>query len=196
METNKILSFEEFSSRGTDTATATVDTDTVDTTGTDTVDTTNTETTTDTDTVDTDAETTTDTETTDTEETEETEDDVEESNDAEAKNVTDLLTELKDCMITEAKAWEADEYDEHTIESYLKENTSLYASIITNTLEEIKNADESYTKESYESTCNELKAAYAKRCDEAYEAYGAHNDVNAENEVESQEDAVVANPAK
>tara|TARA_Y100000593_G_C4220450_1_gene291556 strand:- start:169 stop:753 length:585 start_codon:yes stop_codon:yes gene_type:complete len=194
METNKILSFEEFATRGNDTATSTADTSTADATSTGDTATADAEATVDTD-VETDAETTTDTETetTDTE-TEETEDDVEESEDVEnVKTVAEMVEDLKNGLINEATAWANDEYSEHTTTSYLKENASLVAATTCNALEELNADKDGYTKESYEATLNEIKEAYAKKIDECMEAFGSTEEVE---KTENTEDAVIATPAK
>lgn len=198
MTTNKILSFEEFSSTSAtataDAATATRDaavaTDATDATTTDT------DTNTDTDTVDTE---TTDTEetTTDAEETE-TDEDVEEAHDGEdhddAKTVAEMVMEMKEAVCNEAKAYEADEYDEHTVETYMKEKAAMDAKMITEALEEVKETYEGYTKEAYESTCNELKETYAKKIDEMVEAY--QKEAHSGEDHGQEEGAVIAEPVK
>ena len=84
-----------------------------------------------------------------------------------------MMESVKEMMKSEAKAYESDDYDEHTVESYLKENAALIGGVAAKALEEMKEADETYTKEAYEATCNSLKEAYAKKLDEACEAYKA-----------------------
>ena len=193
METNKILSFEEFSTKSTtDTAvaepTSTTDT-TTDTEVTDT-ETSNVE----------DTEETTDSEETNTEETEEEETTEESENleeaEEETKTVAEMMEAMKEAMKSEAKAYEADEYDEHTANKYLQENAALAAAVATKALEEMNEGDESYNKEAFEGTCKLLKDAYAKKIDEACEAYEAEGTTETE-EVESPEkEAIIAEPVK
>tara|TARA_Y100000361_G_scaffold131864_1_gene128847 strand:- start:2685 stop:3269 length:585 start_codon:yes stop_codon:yes gene_type:complete len=194
METNKILSFEEFSATTTtattDTATttdATVDTDTVDTDTTTDTETTDTETT--------DTEDTTNTE----EETEETEEEVTEEGEEiteEPKTVAEMMTELKDAMVKEAKVWEEDAHDNHTAESYLKENAALAATMAATALEEMNKEDESYTKESYEASCEVLKEAYCKKIDSCKEAYESEGTVDNSEVSDDEKEAIIAEPVK
>jgi hypothetical protein len=86
------------------------------------------------------------------------------------KAVTDMLKEVYNNVKEEAKVWEEDMHDEHTIESYLKENAALIATFAANTLKEMKS---DITLEMYEGTCNELKDAYSKKMDEMKEAWTA-----------------------
>ena len=102
--------------------------------------------------------------------------------------------ELKESITNEAKAWEGDEYDEHTVESYIKENASMNAKLLLEVLENIKSVDESYTSESYEATCNSIKETFSKKVDEVMETYGV--DDNSETEEKEAEGAVIAEPAK
>lgn len=193
MTTNKILSFEEFSAQGTtDTAVAEPTTTTTDAN-------------TDTETIDTevDAEETTDaevdTEETTDAETEETED-VEEGDAGhheEPKTVEEMYEELKTCTENEAKAYEGDAHDGHTIETYLKDSAAMNAKMITEVLANCRGANESYTKEAYESSCNEMKEAYAKKIDEVVEAYESMNNEETNDEYPTEkEGAVIAEPAK
>ena len=193
METNKILSFEEFSTRGTDTATAeapTVDTATVDTTPDAE---TTTDTTTDTETTDSE-ETTTDTETTDSEETTDTEETEEETTDTEETEEETVATESvqineeeeehkatvaemyeKACSLLkeEAMAYESDDYEEHTKDTYMIETANLCAEGHCNAVKEMYE-ETNCTLEQYEAACNKLKEAYEKKCNEMIEAYGAN----------------------
>ena len=198
MTTNKILSFEEFSAQGTtDTAVAEPTTTTTTTDAN-----TDAEATTD---AEVDAEETTDTEvdteeTTDAETEEETED-VEESDDAEhheeSKTVEEMYEELKTCTENEAKAYEGDAHDGHTVETYLKDSAAMNAKMITEVLANCRSTNESYTKEAYESSCNEMKEAYAKKIDEVIEAYESMNNEETNDEYPTEkEGAVIAEPAK
>ena len=68
--------------------------------------------------------------------------------------------------VKEAKAYEEDAHDEHTIESYMKENAALVAGLMAKTLKEMK---EDYAVEAYEAACNEMVEAYSKKMDEMKE---------------------------
>ena len=184
METNKILSFEEFGAQSkTDTAVAEPTTDTTDVKDTET----------------TDVEDTTDAK--ETEETEETEETTEESEDLEeaeeeTKTVAEMMEAMKEAMKSEAKAYEADEYDEHTADKYLQENAALAAAVAGKALEEMHEADESYTKEAYEATCQMLKSSYAKKIDEMCEAYEAEGTTETDEVKPEEKEAIVAEPVK
>ena len=74
-----------------------------------------------------------------------------------------------------ACAYEKDEYQDHTLEMYMKENAALIATLAAKAMEEgygeVKETE--LTQEMYEARCNELKEAYSKKIDELKEAYGA-----------------------
>ncbi len=86
------------------------------------------------------------------------------------KPVAEMLKEACAMMKDEAKVWEEDEYDEHTIETYMAENAALAGALIANSLKEMK---EDYALEAYEAACNSLKEAFCKKVDEAKEANAA-----------------------
>lgn len=187
METNKILSFEEFGAQSkTDTAVAEPTTDTTDVKDTETTDVEDTEETTDAE--------------TETEETEEEEETTEESEDLEeaeeTKTVAEMMEAMKEAMKSEAKAYEADDYDEHTSDKYLQENAALAASCATKALEEMNEGDESYNKEAFEATCQLLKDSYAKKIDEACEAYGAEGTTDHKEVKPEEKEAIIAEPVK
>ena len=166
MNTDQILSFEEFSTRGTDTATTeapTTDTAVVDTDSTDTE--------------------TTDTETTDTEETttdtEETKEEgkVTEEEDAEEPmaepTVAEMYKKIGEACKNEAMAYDADDYEQHTTNTYMIEMATLAAETACNAVKEMYDTGEGeYTKDQYEATCKLITEAYAKKCNEACESYG------------------------
>ena len=110
----------------------------------------------------------------------EDEDDSDDEDSVEVVAVAEMLKEAYKACKNEAKVWEEDMHDEHTIESYLKENAALVAMMAVNTLKEMK---EEMTLEMYEATCNELKESYAKKIDEMKEAWSAEGE-----EVESDEE--------
>jgi uncharacterized protein (UPF0305 family) len=74
-----------------------------------------------------------------------------------------------------ACAYEKDEYQDHTLEMYMKENAALIATLAAGAMEEaygeVKETE--LTQEMYEAHCNEMKEAYARKIDELKETYGA-----------------------
>lgn len=74
-----------------------------------------------------------------------------------------------------ACAYENDEYQDHTLEMYMRENAALIATLAAGAMEEaygeVKETE--LTQEMYEAHCNEMKEAYAKKIDELKETYGA-----------------------
>ena len=105
--------------------------------------------------------------------TEETEE-VEESEE-EAETVSEMLKKCYESACKEACAYENDDYPEHTLEEYLKENASLCAALGAETLEkahaEVREGE--MTKEIFEAACNEMKEAFIKKIDEVKEAWAA-----------------------
>lgn len=84
-----------------------------------------------------------------------------------AKTVAEMLTEIYESSCkNEAKAYEGDAHDEHTIESYMKENAALVGALAAKALKEMK---EEYTTEAYEAACNEMIEAYSKKVNELKE---------------------------
>lgn len=111
------------------------------------------------------------------EESEESEDveATEESEEAEeveeTKAVSDMLMEVYESACkNEAKAWEEDAHDEHTIETYMKENAALVGGLAAKCLKEMK---EDYSVEAYEAACNEMIEAYSKKVNEMKESDSA-----------------------
>lgn len=87
------------------------------------------------------------------------------------KTVAEMLTEIYESACkTEAKAYEEDAHDEHTIESYMKENAALIGALAASALKEMK---EEYSKEAYEAACNEMIEAYTKKVNEMKEMEGS-----------------------
>ena len=97
---------------------------------------------------------------TEAEETEEV--NAEESN----PTVSEMLEKCYEMVKNEAKVWEEDAHDEHTVESYMKENAALVASMSARSLKEMK--DES-SLEAYEAACNEMIEAYTNKINEMKE---------------------------
>lgn len=95
--------------------------------------------------------------------------------DQKVKPVSEKLKECYDAAIKEACDYDKDEYPDHTLESYLKENCSMVASMGANTLEqafaELK--DEPLEKEAYEAILNDMKESYVKKIEELKEAWSA-----------------------
>lgn len=112
-------------------------------------------------------------------EDEESEEEVEESEEEEAtvetKMVADMMHEMYETAHKEAMAYESDDYEEHTIESYMKENAALAAALATKAMEsactELREGD--LTLEMYEAACESMKESYSKKIDEMKEAYAA-----------------------
>lgn len=97
--------------------------------------------------------------------------------------VADMMKEMFEACKGEAKAWEEDMHDEHTIESYMKENAALAAALATQALKEMR---EDMTLEMYESACEGLKESYSKKIDEMKEAWSAEGEeFHVEDEAES-----------
>ena len=92
-----------------------------------------------------------------------------------AKSVVEMMKECYEGVITEACAYENDDYPDHTLEGYLKENASLSATLSTSALEqahaELK--DEELTVEVYESCLNSMKESYSKKIEELKETWSA-----------------------
>jgi len=88
----------------------------------------------------------------------------------EAAKVSDLLQEVYESCKNEAKAWADDAHDEHTVETYMKENAALVGALAAKTLKEMK---EDYSVEAYEAACNEMIEAYSKKVNEMKESDSA-----------------------
>ena len=102
------------------------------------------------------------------EESEETEEVAEEEE--EVRLVSDMLKEVYESCKNEAKAWEDDAHDEHTVETYMKENAALVGALAAQSLKEMK---EEYSVEAYEAACNEMIEAYSKKVNEMKESDSA-----------------------
>ena len=96
-------------------------------------------------------------------------DEISESEEVEegAKTVAEMLTEIYESSCrNEAKAYEGDAHDEHTVETYMKENAALVGALAAKALKEMK---EEYTTEAYEAACNEMIESYSKKVNELKE---------------------------
>ena len=89
--------------------------------------------------------------------------------------VEEMLSEGYGKVSEAACAYEKDEYQDHTLEMYMKENAALVATLAATAMEEgygeVK--DEDMTQEMYEAICNEMKESYSKKIEELKEAWGA-----------------------
>ena len=85
----------------------------------------------------------------------------------ESKLVSEMLQDVYESCKNEAKAYEEDAHDDHTIESYMVENAALIATLAAKSLNEMK---EEYSKEAYEAACNSMVESYTKKMDEMKES--------------------------
>ena len=92
----------------------------------------------------------------------------EEENENPVMAASELMKEMYEKACEEAKAYENDDYDEHTVESYMAENAALIAALATDKLKEAYESvhDEEMTQEQFESACESMKESYAKKIDE------------------------------
>jgi hypothetical protein len=88
----------------------------------------------------------------------------------ETKPVADMLKACYEAVIAEAKAWEEDAHDEHTVETYMAENASLVAGMAANCVKEMK---EDMASEAYEACLNKMTEAFTKKINESKEATAA-----------------------
>ena len=89
--------------------------------------------------------------------------------------VSEMMTEAYESVVKEACNYDKDDYPDHTVESYLKENATLVATLVAQSAEDA-NAEihgEGLTKEMYEACLNSIKEAYSKKIDELKEMYEA-----------------------
>tara|TARA_R110000782_G_scaffold1387_3_gene5384 strand:- start:62801 stop:63322 length:522 start_codon:yes stop_codon:yes gene_type:complete len=95
-------------------------------------------------------------------EVEESEEEAEE----EAKQVSEMLQEVYEACKNEAKVYEDDAHDDHTVESYMIENAALIAALAAKSLTEMK---EEYSTEAFEAACNGMIESYTKKMNEMKE---------------------------
>jgi len=88
----------------------------------------------------------------------------------ETKPVSEMLKDCYEAVITEAKAWNEDAHDEHTIEMYMAENASLVAGMAVDCVKEMK---EDMASEAYEACLNKMSEAFTKKINESKEASAA-----------------------
>lgn len=95
--------------------------------------------------------------------------------DQKVKTVAEMLESCFSDAVKEACDYDKDEYPDHTLESYLKENASLIAAMSAKTLEQAHAElnDEALEKEMYEACLNDMKESYCKKIEELKEAWSA-----------------------
>ena len=111
----------------------------------------------------------------DDDESEEEDDDESEEEEITEKAVAELMKECYESAVKEAIAYDGDDYPDHTLESYLKENAALIAALATKTLESAhaELRDDELTIETYEAVLNSMKDAYSKKIDEMKEVWAS-----------------------
>ena len=105
-------------------------------------------------------------------EEEEEEAELEEAEEEEAKQVSEMLQEVYEACKNEAKVYEDDAHDDHTVESYMIENAALIAALAAKSLTEMK---EEYSTEAYEAVCNGMIESYTKKMNEMKETESAED---------------------
>lgn len=90
-------------------------------------------------------------------------------------SVEEMFTEGYAKVSEAACIYEKDEYQDHTLQGYMKENAALIAALAAKAMEEgyTEVKEEELTKEMYEAICNEMKESYSKKIEELKEAWGA-----------------------
>ena len=88
-------------------------------------------------------------------------------NPAAAIAVASMLQEVYESCKNEAKEWEEDAHDSHTVESYMAENAALVAALAAGALKEMK---EDYSTEAYEAACNSMIESYTTKINEMKES--------------------------
>jgi len=82
------------------------------------------------------------------------------------KPVSEMLKECYEALKYEAKVWEEDAHDEHTVETYMAENAALVAGLAASALKEMKADMET---EAYEACLNKMSEAFSKKINEVKE---------------------------
>lgn len=82
------------------------------------------------------------------------------------KPVSEMLKECYESLKAEAKVWEEDAHDEHTVETYMAENAALVAGLAANALKEMKADMET---EAYEACLNKMSESFTKKINEIKE---------------------------
>ena len=84
--------------------------------------------------------------------------------------VSEMLEKCYECAMEEAKAWDEDAHDDHTVESYMAENAALVAKMAVNTLTELQG---DMKTEAFEACLNKMSEAYSKKINECKETKDA-----------------------
>ena len=106
------------------------------------------------------------------EEESEEEESEEEATEKKTKLVSEMLQEVYEACKNEAKVYEEDAHDDHTVESYMAENAALIAALAAKSLTEMK---EEYSTEAYEAACNGMIESYTKKMNEMKETESAED---------------------
>lgn len=109
------------------------------------------------------------------EEVEETAEGYEKEEEVSEGSCSEGLTKAYEMACKEAVDYDKDDYPDHTLEGYMKENAALVATLAANAMEEGYNEskDEELTLEMYEAMLNEMKEAYTTKIDEMKEAWSS-----------------------
>lgn len=91
------------------------------------------------------------------------------------KTVSEMMKECYSTAVKEACEYHKDDYPDHTLESYLKENAALAATLACETLENAHAILESeeLTVEMYEAVLNNMKESYNKKINELKESWSS-----------------------
>ena len=106
------------------------------------------------------------------EEEESEEEESEEATEKKTKLVSEMLQEVYEACKNEAKVYEEDAHDDHTVESYMIENAALIAALAAKSLTEMK---EEYSTEAFEAACNGMIESYTKKMNEMKETESAED---------------------
>ena len=79
------------------------------------------------------------------------------------EEVSQILEKCYESVVVEAKAWETDAHDDHTIEAYMCENAALVAGLAAKACKDCK---EEYGEEAYEAALNMIKEAFSNKIEE------------------------------
>jgi len=88
--------------------------------------------------------------------------------------VSEMIAKVYKNVVAEACSYVSDDYDNHTLESYMKENAALVAGMAAQALEEAYkeiNEDQELANETYEAMMNEMKEAYSNKIDQCRESF-------------------------
>jgi hypothetical protein len=100
-----------------------------------------------------------------------------ETKEEQAEEVSKVLERCYESVVAEAKAWETDAHDDHTIESYMCENAALVASLAAKACKDCK---DEYGEEAYEAALNMIKEAFSNKIEEVKIALSGEAPADAE----------------